>query len=267
MRRLTTLLTGNVGEVDESLRGLMTADLKDDEIILHWIPFHMVYTLSQIYQHGIIFLPGEMRSCVNGIVGLFRQFESSTCQSGDAWEALFLIVLIVRCLTTSFDETVVPLNSYVSRDVPVAYNCPLDSTVDFCTETDPIRFVGGIPDKSWSLGTAAISIYYPGHAKFAAYDVILARWDAEGNRYLYGYQLKEGSTIPWSYAFNQFYGSYLIRGAAPRESASLRMWRSLSDAELDTFFGVSAAQWSAKQWKRLIGRTTHRRWATTAASV
>jgi hypothetical protein len=68
---------------------------------------------------------------------------------------------------------------------------------------------------------------------------------------LYGYQLKEGSTIPGSYAFNQFYGSYLIRGAAPRESAGLRMWRSVSDAELDTFFGVSAAQWSAKQWEKL----------------
>jgi hypothetical protein len=166
MRRSATLVTGNVGEVDESLGGLMTADLKDDEIILRWIPFHMVYTRSQIYQHGIIFLPGEMRSCLNDIVGLFRQFQSSKCQSGDAWEALFLIVLIVRCLTTSFDETVVPLKYYVPRDaVPVAYNYLLDSTVDFCTETDPIRFVGGIPDKSWSLGTAAISIYYPGHAK------------------------------------------------------------------------------------------------------
>jgi hypothetical protein len=33
---LSTILTGNVGEVDESLRGLMTADLKDDEMILRW---------------------------------------------------------------------------------------------------------------------------------------------------------------------------------------------------------------------------------------
>jgi hypothetical protein len=265
---LSTLLTGNIGEVDESLRGLMTADLKDDEIILRWIPFHMVYALSQIYQHRIIFLPGDMRSCLEGIVGLLKQFEGSKCQSGDAWEALFLIVLIVRCLTTSFDETVVPLKPLIPCDVPVAYNYPMDSSVDLCTETDPIRFIGGIPDKSWSLGTAAISIYYPGHAKFEAYDIILARWDAEGNRYLYGYQLKEGGTIPRSYAFNQFYRSYLIRGAAPREGASVRMWRSVSDDELDTFFGVSATQWSAKQWKKLQqGETPINGGATTTASV
>jgi hypothetical protein len=46
------------------------------------------------------------------------------------------------------------------------------------------------------------------------------------------------------------------------------MWRSVSDAELETFFGVSAAQWSAKQWKKLQqGETLTNDGATTTASV
>jgi hypothetical protein len=47
------------------------------------------------------------------------------------------------------------------------------------------------------------------------------------------------------------------------------MWRSVSDAELDTFFGVSATQWSAKQWNKLQQGgtpTTNNGAATTAAS-
>jgi hypothetical protein len=46
------------------------------------------------------------------------------------------------------------------------------------------------------------------------------------------------------------------------------MWRSVSDAQLDTFFGVSAAQWSAKQWKKLQkGETLTNDGVTTIASV
>jgi hypothetical protein len=46
------------------------------------------------------------------------------------------------------------------------------------------------------------------------------------------------------------------------------MWRSVSDDELDTFFGVSATQWSAKQWKKLQqGETPINGGATTTASV
>jgi len=251
-RLLSSLLTGE--GIDRSLEELMTTDLKHDgTLILRWIPLHMHYVLDRISRE-CPHVDAQMRHCLSsGIVDLFRQFASTKWEAGDAWEALFLIVLIVRCLTASFDDTVIPLRPFITGSIQVQYNSPLHGNVDFFRETNPVDFVDGIPLRSWApLGTCALSIYYPGHARFEAYDVILAFWDADGSRLLYGYQLKEGSTIPAAFAFDKvFEKSFLIRGKATEGRRSVRLWHSVSDTELDSFFGVSATHWSAKQYRKL----------------
>lgn len=251
-RLLRSLLTG--AGIDSPLQELTTTDLKDDGTqIFRWIPFHMHYVLDRISQ-DCPYVDAHMRHCLSsGIVDLFRQFAGTKWEAGDAWEALFLIVLIVRCLTETFDETVVPLRPLITGSIQVQYNGPLNGHVDFFRETNPVDFVDGIPLRSWvPAGTCALSIYYPGHARFEAYDVILAFWTADGSRLLYGYQLKEGSTIPAVFAFDQvFTKCFLIRGKAMQGRRSVRLWHSVSDTELDNFFGVSAVQWSAKQWRKL----------------
>mmetsp|Transcript_28332 Transcript_28332/g.77783 ORF Transcript_28332/g.77783 Transcript_28332/m.77783 type:complete len:642 (+) Transcript_28332:160-2085(+) len=253
-RLLKTLITGDVEGVDTSLQELMDADLKDDgqTMILRWIPFHMEYVIQQI-AFNCPYVDDHMRKCLSGVTDLFRQLTGLKWQSGDSWEALFLIVLIVRCLTKSFDSKVVPLGALTSGDTHVDYNRPLNANVDFFQENDPLAFVGGIPLRSWApAGTPAISIYYPGHARFEDYDIILAFWDSDGKRLLYGYQLKEGSTIPKAFPNNEhFHQSYLIRGAAKERNSSVRLWQSVSDSQLDDFFGVSAVRWSAKQWRKI----------------
>ena len=87
------------------------------------------------------------------MIDLFRQFAGPKWESGDAWEALFLIVLVVRCLTASFDSAVVPLDPLIVGNIQVEYNRPLNTNVDFFRETDLVDFVGGIPLRSWAPGT------------------------------------------------------------------------------------------------------------------
>ena len=100
--------------------------------------------------------------------------------------------------------------------------------------------------------TKSVSIYFPTHAQFQVYDVILAYWGDNLERQLYGYQLKEGSTVPKEFAMeNLFIRSYLIRGKATTKDSSIRRWASPSDDALDDFFGVSAKNWSPKCWATL----------------
>jgi hypothetical protein len=133
----------------------------------------------------------------------------------------------------------------------VAYNRPLMVSCNaFATDVD--EYIAGIPEASpETQGDCAISIYYPPHARFEVYDVILTFWNAKGDRYLYGYQLKEGNTIPNNPPNNLFLRSFLIRGAATQQGGTVNRWSSVSEAQLDSFFGVSAVLWSAKKWKEL----------------
>lgn len=259
---LKTLLTGDVQGVDPTLQELMTADLttneKNEEVmILRWVPFHMSYVMQQLSSNcPQVQTAGAMAKCLGAVDKLFVQFSSQKSKSGDAWEALFLIVLIIRCVTGMFDDTVLPLGPFMvaGRRPLVDCDAPFKhGQVDFYEEENPVTFVDGIPHKSpVKERVPAISIYYPGAARFKAYDMILAVWDFEGNRYLYGYQLKEGSEVPRPFAYDQiFHQSYLIRGNAPHSSRSARLWRSVSAGELRTFFGESASQWSAEHWRRL----------------
>ena len=74
----------------------------------------------------------------------------------------------------------------------------------------------------------------------------------DGSRLLYGYQLKEGKSIPSGSELDTvFRKSFLIRGQTTQENTTVRSWHSVSDQELEDFFGVPAVHWSAKQWKKL----------------
>ena len=82
--------------------------------------------------------------------------------------------------------------------------------------------------------------------------MIVAAWDADGTRSLYGYQCKEGYSIPRGFV-NQpmFNSSYLIRGAPVKNDQSVSVWTTPSASHLDLFFGKSASQWSPRAWKQL----------------
>ena len=84
-----------------------------------------------------------MRVCLKGIVELFLQFRGAKLESGEAWEALFIIVLIVRCMTGSFLDAVVPLSGSLVTKTEVWYNAPFSLQFDFGTK-DPLEFLQGV---------------------------------------------------------------------------------------------------------------------------
>ena len=80
------------------------------------------------------------------------------------------------------------------------------------------EFISGIP---FRRSAKSVSIYFPTHAQFQVYDVILACWGENLERQLYGYQLKEGSTVPMEFAMEDlFIRSYLIRGRLLQRTAA-----------------------------------------------
>eukprot|EP00980_Cylindrotheca_fusiformis_P003372 scaffold749_cov97-Cylindrotheca_fusiformis.AAC.2 len=239
------MLTGEYALVPEVFRELMDVDVVEKKPIALWIPYHMAEVLLTLSRHTA--LPIAVRRCLGTIHKQFQSFRNQKIQSGDGWEALFIVTLLTRCLTKSFCK-LVPL--YGFDDGEVSWNEPFNTKVDFGCESVE-EFVSGIP---FSRSTKSISIYFPTHAQFQVYDIILACWDDNLERQLYGYQLKEGSTVPnKGFAMEDlFIRSYLIRGKATTKDNSIRRWAiSPSDDALDDFFGAFAKYWSPKYWATL----------------
>jgi hypothetical protein len=95
------MLTGNNLLVPETLCELMDIDVMivggKEMPIAQWIPYHsmtvVLQNLSQLHQ-----LPSAMRGCLGAICKQFETFRSHKTQSGDGWEALFIVTLLVRFL-------------------------------------------------------------------------------------------------------------------------------------------------------------------------
>ena len=154
------------------------------------------------------------------------------------------MTLLTRCLSKTFCE-LVPLYDF---DCEVSWNKPFDAQVDFgCQSVE--EFVSGIPFRS---AQKSISVDFPTHAECEAYDVIVTFWGDNLQRQLFGYQLKEGSTVPGAFAMESlFIRSFLVRGRPSTRNSSIRRWIVPSEETLDKFFGASAKNWSPKCWARL----------------
>eukprot|EP00978_Attheya_sp_CCMP212_P048963 scaffold598525_cov130-Attheya_sp.AAC.1 len=71
-------------------------DPTDRTNYVRWVPYHMAFVIMKMSRH-VAFTP-ELRRCLGAISDQFENFKNAKSESGDAWEALFLIVLLVRCL-------------------------------------------------------------------------------------------------------------------------------------------------------------------------
>eukprot|EP00522_Entomoneis_paludosa_P011916 CAMPEP_0172440764 /NCGR_PEP_ID=MMETSP1065-20121228/1375_1 /TAXON_ID=265537 /ORGANISM="Amphiprora paludosa, Strain CCMP125" /LENGTH=660 /DNA_ID=CAMNT_0013189773 /DNA_START=135 /DNA_END=2120 /DNA_ORIENTATION=- len=241
---LLSLLTGCYTLVPSMFLEFMDNTVIDNKVTALWIPFHMAPIFFRLSMETS--LPLNLRGCLKAIHDHFENFGEHKIQSGDGWESLFIVTLLTRCVTNSFCDLVsLPLLSYQQ----VAWNSPFDSGANFGCETVN-DFVSGIPLRN---SANSISIYYPSHAKFEVYDVILACWDLNMQRQLFGYQLKEGNKVPKASPMgNLFKQSFLIRGQPTNKDSIIRGWTIPSDDSLDTFFGVSAVNWSPKCWAALL---------------
>jgi hypothetical protein len=237
---LGTFISGKENGVIEPLRQLMTTvinEKKDAQI--QWVPFHMMNVLEEFADRVLPQLLGV-------IPRLFSLFTESKVQSGDSWECLFIIVVLIRCLSGKCDDVVLPLPSE-SEDCTVSYNELFDRNVDFAT-ADLNAFVGAIRMPQTFPHAA---IFYPSHAGFPLYDVIVAYFDMNRVRTLYGYQLKEGKALPKKGALPVFEGSFVIRGAPARQPGTGKDWTLPSADQIKEFFGVSGRHWTPQEWAKL----------------
>eukprot|EP00978_Attheya_sp_CCMP212_P008982 scaffold21164_cov54-Attheya_sp.AAC.4 len=132
------MLTGDHGQVPKMFRELMDIDVINQKPVVRWIPYHMtqvLLALSRLNQ-----MPDTVQSCLAAICDQFEIFRSDKIKSGDGWEALFIITLLIRCLTKHYCE-LVPLDRF---DCEVSWNEPFNDQVDFgCEKVE--EFVSGIP--------------------------------------------------------------------------------------------------------------------------
>jgi hypothetical protein len=245
---LETILSGDIDSVPDCLLELMDVDTDEDgRNYIRWVPYHMHYVLQQMSTNAL--LSDELRKCLSALADLLVAFRQATTEYGDAWEALFLIVLLIQCLCGIQECDLLPCAGFAASRL-VQFNAPYHGDTFSSKKVD--KFISGIPVSGELKLLPAISVYYPGHAKFEMYDVIVAAWDFTGQRQLYGYQCKEGSSIPQAFANeNMFAKSFLIRGDAARKDDSVRRYFTPSESHLDSFFGLSSSQWTPKAWKML----------------
>jgi hypothetical protein len=114
------------------------------------------------------------------------------------------------------------------------------------------ELVEAIPRALPSHQAPHIAVYYPPHARFQTYDVIVVVFRGDGTREkVIGYQLKEGKKVPTMQPSPLVAESILFRGLSAEERKNYHGWIAPSDAEIDTFFGESGKLWTPKHWKQL----------------
>ena len=233
---LHTFISGDAVDVFPPLQRLMTTVSREGRKLVQWIPFHMMEVLA-CFSHV-----SELRR-LEEIVRLFNSFKGAKKSSGDGWESLFVAVMLIRCWSQSSDYCILPMT--IMPTCTFSYNTPFSG--NFATrEVD--EFVAGIVEPP---SFPHVAIYYPSHASFRLYDVIVAHFDEWRVRRLYGYQLKEGKALPKEVAMPHFEGSFVIRGEAAQVPGTGRDWTRPSEDEIDEFFGVSGQHWTPRQWKKL----------------
>jgi len=113
----------------------------------------------------------------------------------------------------------------------VTYNEPFEGSLVSVTKLD--LFVDGVPKSIESCkGKGQIAIYYPKHACFEHYDVIVVIWDKGGIlNAMIGYDLKEGKGLAERQAPDcQFIKSFVIKDGAAAiafEEKSIVLFRGI----------------------------------------
>ena len=96
-----------------------------------------------------------------------------------------------------------------------------------------------------------VAVFYPPHSRFENYDLLVVAYLRADARKIYGYQLKEGRTIPQNDASSPCQQSFVIRGYSSQQETLLGGWKVASDEDVDQFIGVTGACLAPKQWRSL----------------
>jgi hypothetical protein len=197
-------------------------------------------------------LSAYKRGVVASIGALLSSFETGKTAGGDAWEAVFVVALLIRIACCEMDE-LLHLPDSVLQKCTLSYNTLWNEEVN----GDVLLFRNAelLEDFVAHLELPAsfphVAVYYPSHARFRVYDGVVVVYDEHKTRRMVGYQLKEGREIPENPG-QLCSVSVLIRAAAQQE-AGLRRWNVASEAQIGSFLGETERLLVPKEWRKMEG--------------
>jgi hypothetical protein len=235
-----TFVDGNKKKVPQELMPLM--DVTDNGDV-RWILFQIgqvLKTLTSLSSNEKV--SKGLRSNLLAMDSLIAAFKDAKTESGEAWESLFVLVLLIRCLTGQGHE-IMGAAGIAFTPAPVTFSRGNEKTV--------IDLLDRINKEKPESGPQ-ISLYYPHHAKFPLYDCVLVAWDEDGNRTsTIGYQLKQGNSGAKDSPSEDMTESYVIKGSPNKKDGTNNGWVVPSGDTLNAFFGESGKQWTPEKWKEI----------------
>ena len=246
---LASFLYGDPALVPPSLLQLMSVS-PEGKIV--WIPFHMIHVLESISITSNALSPSVLE-VVQTMHRNFQAFDAGKICGGSSWECLFIISAIARVAARQFCK-LLPLDGGDFAHCRVSFSSlwgqkqggrslPHITTIEQLIE-------GLVVPRSYPH----VAVFYPPHASFNTYDIIVVAYCQVNDRQIFGYQMKEGSALPTKPASSLCQESYVIRGSATDEDTDkLRSggWKVASDDDIDEFLGVTGRCLAPKEWRSL----------------
>lgn len=196
-----------------------------------WIPLLMVEVLRE-FSNSRYYQSGEIKEILGDIVDLFEAFKLSKEQSGDGWESLFVIALLIRSLTNDFHSKFFPSSLSSSSPCSVSYNrwTRSSSTPEFSQIINLTELFKYLPQPDHR---PHIDIYFPSFSNFQKVDVIFLFYDDKGGCHICLYQLKEGEEIPPAFYPQNIdalvEGKIVVRGKTGEEGLKKKSWPDVGE--------------------------------------
>ena len=237
-------VTGNLRGVPEPLLLLCHGcpdSLGDGKI--RWVPFHLEYVMGSFARHSNF----GIRKLSTALVDLCKQLVGAKEKSGEGWEGLFVVFLLARCVANISDQLFLPQDWFADNSVTIHYNNYFNykRNMDQCTNWNEL------PEGIKATQRPTLSILYPTHAQFEAYDAI-AVYSKDNKMVIYGYQLKEGKATSNQPVHSSFAKSFVVKGASTKTFKMSDAWCIPGTKEIDSFFGPCGVHWTPQAWATLL---------------
>jgi len=215
--------------LDSSLAAELPSDVRKNGIYegrKHlWTPFVIAHAL-------VATCPGQFEPLRKLMDRAFTAKEGT----GDAWEVLMLLALLVHFVAGSVSELsgriVSALDLLFVRESP-EWTSTLDDVITWLTHDQKIR--------AFPYPVGSTHIIFPEAADFNLYDLVVVRLEKDGWKPLLGYQMKLGKAAPSGNALQ--FPSFLMSGSTtPRTNSRADGWRKPNRDELTAFLGHSLSR-------------------------
>ena len=241
-RLLLSFLTGEDFSLDP-IRQFMSVFTNESGMRrLLWIPSLMQAVLEVFGDSGRI----SFSHILTSIADLFHTMRISKVESGDGWESLFIVVLLIRCVTGRFCDVFSPGQDFLNCSV--SYNLLLKHSKGKWDDLKTVTQLQGMMTQPHDF--PHIAVYFPPNAKFQRVDVVVRAWKSAECYQDFGYQLKEGKNNPKKGPWKNM-ECWLIRGNHDTKVSPPSGWAVPGEDTTGDFFGVSGQFWTPTQWRNL----------------